>query len=86
MKRVISAVVRDQAGKLAVLDRKTINCDDNHKGIAEFVDQAKADGAQSVLVLLEDDSVARHWTRPATEAEPAPTPAKRAAKKKVRRK
>lgn len=90
MKRTISAVVRDKTGKLAVLDRKAIDCDDEHSGLEEFLNQAKADGARSVLILLEDDSVARHWTRPASEvsAEPAKrAPAKKApAKKKARRK
>lgn len=64
MKRTVSVIVRRASGKLEVIyDRARIDCDDDHAGLEQLLEKYKGIGAQSVLILLEDDSVARHWVR-----------------------
>lgn len=65
MNRTISIITRDESGKLNIsANRVEIDCDQNHTGIDAAMDKAIASGAIMVIILLDDDSVARHWTAP----------------------
>jgi hypothetical protein len=86
MKRTVSVVVRRATGELEVnFDRAQIDCDDEHTGVAKILETQKGLGAQSVLILLEDDSVARHWTAPDGVPNQPPAPAKKRAAKARRK-
>lgn len=66
MQRVISVIERKKTGGLSVVSsRETIKCDDDFSGVNAVVAKAQKDGALAILILGEDDSVLRHWTRPA---------------------
>lgn len=65
MQRTISVIARDAGGRLAIVsDRVPVDCDDDGKGCAAIVAARQDAGDQAVLLLLDDDSVFRHWTRP----------------------
>jgi hypothetical protein len=84
MQRTISILERTKAGGLKASDRMTIACDDDHSGIEKALATLQAGGSQMVLILADDDSVLRHWTKPAGDVDEAPAaapPAKAPAKK-----
>lgn len=57
----VSVIVRDKDGKLvAPIDRDTLSA----SAIEAALDGLRKDGARMVLVLLEDDSIHKHWTMP----------------------
>jgi hypothetical protein len=63
---LISVIVRDDTGALRVVsDRVSIEHTDDHAELEKVVRDRVSFGDATVLVLLDDDSVARHWTRPA---------------------
>lgn len=70
LNRIVSILVRTKAGVLKVdANRQSVACDDNGSGITKAVDVHKKDGATMVMVLGEDDSVLRHWTKPEEKKE-----------------
>lgn len=70
MQRIISVVERKKTGGLVVVsNREQIKCDDAFTGVEKALDACKKSGATMVMILGEDDSVLRHWTKP--EEKPA---------------
>jgi hypothetical protein len=67
----ISVIVRDDTGKLRVAsDRLSIEHTADHAELDKVLKDRIGFGDTSVIVLLDDDSVARHWTRPAAVVAP----------------
>jgi hypothetical protein len=68
MKRIVSVIERKSDGKLVIRkDREQIECDDNHAGMREIIEDHKSAGGLAVYILLEDGSVGPHWTKPVPE-------------------
>jgi hypothetical protein len=68
----VSILTRDGNGPLRIVaDRKPIECADDHSEIDRILQARSLAGDDMVLILAGDDSVMRHWTRPAGQAEPA---------------
>jgi hypothetical protein len=73
MKRVVSVVERRADGKLAiVMDKREIQCDENHTGIQEIIAERKSKGSMMVTLFLDDDSIAPgQWVAPPASAPAA---------------
>lgn len=73
--RLFSIITRDGAGPLRIVaDRKPVAHTDDHGAIDTALAERVAAGDDMVLILADDDSVMRHWTRPPADA-PAPVAA-----------
>lgn len=70
MTKAISVLVRDGKGPLRIaMDREAIAHTDDHQTIESVLGKHRDAGDDMVLILADDDSVLRHWTRPVEDLQ-----------------
>lgn len=66
--RLVTVIARDANGTASVVaDSVPLDCTEDFKAVDALVQSQKDSGSIMVMVLLDDDSVSRHWTKPLDE-------------------